>query len=206
MMMTKSVEQLRQAFGYEAQKRLITEDDLNSLAGGYPVFLRDNLDWAFWWLERILGRNPHIKETWQELVSMYRESSSPQSGTVLCDIGDGETRELPAKIDRSRFRYREIEAAVMGLIEALDAIKNFDPSKFMSDVLYKEADRIKGRNGANAKHNGPNGKRSAKERIREIWASGKYSSRDLCAEQECAALEMSFSTARKALRGTPDPS
>jgi len=206
MMMTKSVEQLRQAYGYEAKERLITEEDLDSLAGGYPVFLRDNLDWAFWWLEVNLGRNPHINEPWNELVSMYRESSSLASGTLLCDTENGEVQELPAKIDRSRFRYREIEAAVMGLVEALDAIKTFDPSKFMSDVLYKEADRIKGRNGANAKHNGPNGKRLAKERIREIWASGKYSSRDLCAEEECAALDMSFSTARKALRGTPDPS
>ncbi len=205
MMMTKSVEQLRQAYGYEAKKRLIKEEDLDSLAGGYPIFLRDNLDWAFWWLEVNLGRNPHIKETWQALVSLYRESSSLQPGAVLCDIGDGEEQELPAIIDRSCFRYREIEPAVMGVVEALDAIKNFDPSKFMSDVLYKEADRIKGRNGANAKHNGPNGKRLAKERIREIWASGKYSSRDVCAEEECAALDISFSTARKALRGTPDP-
>jgi hypothetical protein len=43
-------------------------------------------------------------------------------------------------------------------------------------------------------------KKVAKERIIEIWKSGKYSNRDLCAEQECAALGLSFSTARKALR------
>lgn len=42
-------------------------------------------------------------------------------------------------------------------------------------------------------------------KIREIWATGKYSSRSTCAEQECAALGMSFDTARKALRNTPDP-
>lgn len=41
--------------------------------------------------------------------------------------------------------------------------------------------------------------------IREIWASGKYTSRDVCAEQECAVLGMSFSSARKALRNTPEP-
>lgn len=43
-----------------------------------------------------------------------------------------------------------------------------------------------------------------RQKIREAWASGKYSSRDICAEQECAALGMSFSAARKALRNTPD--
>lgn len=45
----------------------------------------------------------------------------------------------------------------------------------------------------------------AKDEIRKIWATGKYTSRDICAEQECANLQLSFSTARKALRGTPSP-
>ncbi|WNL47911.1 hypothetical protein RKE25_09895 [Dyella sp. BiH032] len=60
-------------------------------------------------------------------------------------------------------------------------------------------------NAANAKHNAPDGSRSRQDAIRRAWASGKYSSRDICAEQECAALGMSFSAARKALRNTPDP-
>ncbi|MFZ6723093.1 hypothetical protein [Undibacterium sp. Ji49W] len=50
-----------------------------------------------------------------------------------------------------------------------------------------------------------NGNRAKRDAIRQIWASGKYSSRDICAEQECAALEMSFSTARKALQNTLAP-
>lgn len=49
------------------------------------------------------------------------------------------------------------------------------------------------------------GQAAKRAKIREIWASGKYASRDICAEQECASLDMSFSTARKSLRGTPDP-
>lgn len=53
---------------------------------------------------------------------------------------------------------------------------------------------------ANARHNQPGGSRDKQRQIREIWATGKYSSRDLCAEEECAALGMSFSAARKALR------
>ncbi|MCI0354335.1 MAG: hypothetical protein L0099_04735, partial [Acidobacteria bacterium] len=53
---------------------------------------------------------------------------------------------------------------------------------------------------ANARHNQPGGSRDKQRQIREIWATGKYSSRDICAEEECAALGMSFSAARKALR------
>lgn len=62
-----------------------------------------------------------------------------------------------------------------------------------------------GRRKANIKHDKPGGSRDKKRHIQKIWASGKYESRDICAEQECAALDMSFSAARKALRNQPDP-
>lgn len=58
---------------------------------------------------------------------------------------------------------------------------------------------------ANIRHDKPGGSRDKQAKIRAIWASGKYDSRDLCAEQECAALQMSISAARRALIGTPDP-
>ena len=58
---------------------------------------------------------------------------------------------------------------------------------------------------ADVRHSMPGGSREKRRQIITAWASGKYSSRDICAEQECAALGMSFSTARKALRGTPEP-
>lgn len=58
---------------------------------------------------------------------------------------------------------------------------------------------------ANALHSKPGGSRDLRERMREIWASGKYTSRDRCAEEECGALGIAFSTARKALRNTSEP-
>jgi len=58
---------------------------------------------------------------------------------------------------------------------------------------------------ADARHNRPGGSRDKQAQIRKIWATGKYTSRDRCAEEECAALNMSYSAARKALRNTPDP-
>lgn len=61
------------------------------------------------------------------------------------------------------------------------------------------------RKAADAKHSKPGGSRQIQNNIREIWATGKYSSRDICAEEECAALGISFSAARKALRNTPEP-
>ena len=58
---------------------------------------------------------------------------------------------------------------------------------------------------ADKRHNRPGGSREKQAEIRAAWASGRYDNRDLCAEQECAAIGMSFSSARRALRNTPDP-
>jgi hypothetical protein len=62
------------------------------------------------------------------------------------------------------------------------------------------------RNAANALHDLPGGSRDKQRQMREIWASGKYSSRNICAEQECAGLDMSYDAARKALTNIPAPS
>lgn len=70
--------------------------------------------------------------------------------------------------------------------------------------LRKELTSLKAQNAVEVRHSKPGGSREKRESIRAIWASGKYSSRDICAEQECAALGMSFSAVRKALRNTPD--
>jgi hypothetical protein len=59
--------------------------------------------------------------------------------------------------------------------------------------------------GSHAQHSKPDGAWKKADRIRNIWASGKYTSRDICAEQEFAALGWNYSSARKALRNTPEP-
>lgn len=74
------------------------------------------------------------------------------------------------------------------------------------DVGSSEWRTQNARAAANALHDRPGGNRDKQRKIRKLWASGKYSSRDLCAEQECAGLEMSFAAARKALVNTPEPS
>mgnify|MGYP001326757587 CR=1 FL=1 len=76
----------------------------------------------------------------------------------------------------------------------------------LSDIKFeREARSLLARQAANALHSKPGGSRSKADAVRAAWASGKYSSRDICAEQECAGLDMSFSAARKALRNTPNP-
>lgn len=58
---------------------------------------------------------------------------------------------------------------------------------------------------ADALHNKPGGSREKRNLIRAIWATGKYTNRDRCAEEECGALDMSLSAARNALKNQPKP-
>jgi hypothetical protein len=67
----------------------------------------------------------------------------------------------------------------------------------LSDIQRERA--IKG-------HHKPGGAHEKRDAIRAIWASGKYDTRDRCAEEECAAFGLSFATARRHLRNTPEPS
>lgn len=79
-------------------------------------------------------------------------------------------------------------------------------AKTYQQVIQKERQATKrAKTAADARFNKPGGSREKKAAILAMWASGKYSSRDICAEQECSVLGMSFSTARKALIGTANP-
>lgn len=90
-------------------------------------------------------------------------------------------------------RTREDYSDAMAELEELHAKKQTEESRAKAKAM------------AEARHGKPGGARDKQSAIRAAWASGKYSSRALCAEQECGALGMSFDTARRTLRNTPNP-
>jgi hypothetical protein len=115
----------------------------------------------------------------------------------------GSTREMACDedfppMDTGLFAQSEVER-----IESEDFPGDARPQPGI--VGSPEWRRAVGQKGANAKHNKPGGSREKRAAIRAVWASGKYSTRDRCAEEESRALDMSFSAARKALAGAPDP-
>lgn len=121
-------------------------------------------------------------------AASYRERWIAFGIHVYCRIIAGE-----ATTEEAVFLFR-LASEMVGVIEY------GDPDQSREDTLARNA-----RAAANARHSRPGGSKDKRNQIQEIWKSGKYTSRDICAEQECAALGMSFSTARKALRNTPDP-
>ena len=88
---------------------------------------------------------------------------------------------------------------------ALVTLLERDTRQPIAEVGSAEQRRRSAKAAADARHDRPGGSREKQERMREIWASGKYTTKERCAEEECAALGISFSTARKALRNAPDP-
>lgn len=62
-----------------------------------------------------------------------------------------------------------------------------------------------GKLGADTLHSRPDGSREKRAKVLEAWATGRYPNKDICAEKEAERLEISFSTARKALRNAPAP-
>lgn len=93
------------------------------------------------------------------------------------------------------------------ILEMYSASKNLAAGKLLLGIIQGEKHQkiAQAKLAATARHSKPGGSRDKKQKIRELWASGKYTTRDICAEQECAALGMSFSAARRALRNIPDP-
>lgn len=76
-------------------------------------------------------------------------------------------------------------------------------TRFAREDLKKDRSE-RARKAAEAKHRED---RARAERIRQIWSLGTtYLTRSACAEQEWEGLKFNtYETARKALRGTPDP-
>lgn len=79
-------------------------------------------------------------------------------------------------------------------------IVNMEAGANLNQVENDAKTSKQNRENVGARHDRPGGSREKQNKIREIWKTGKYTSKDLCAEQECEGLGMSFSTARKALR------
>ena len=78
-------------------------------------------------------------------------------------------------------------------------------TEILGSIEAKRKTKI-GTMGADALHNQPGGSREKGNKIRQIWATGKYTTRDICAEKEWEALGYkTYGTARKALRNTPEP-
>lgn len=92
-----------------------------------------------------------------------------------------------------------IEASARRAI--LDMIKN---PQFLR-LIAKEYQASRNTKAIRNWHNRTDGFAEKRRIALETWATGKYSNRDICAEQECDHLGVKFKTYRNYLKGAPNP-
>jgi len=113
-----------------------------------------------------------------------------------------EAIQSAAKEPSMTLEIKELAETFILLIEERSMFE-YDSDRFFDPII--KIDRSEsGKNGAKWRHAASY---ELHKKIKDVWTSGKYSSRDICAEQEYSALGFgSFKAARNALKGTPDPS
>lgn len=174
-------------------------------------------DWQrITWLDRMCEHD-YLSE--DEVNLLFEEGKRRFKGRGEPNLDQFRTKQI-TDWENATVRDRLIGFGISSLLRPIYGAGNPDEDMFLYrlaiealahlsapdiDELRKQIRSDTAKQNANLGHDKPNGTRAKRSQMIAIWASGKYTSRDICAEQECAALDMSFSTARKALRGMPEP-
>lgn len=131
----------RQSFG--PAQSLASDDELDAITKGAPRLLRIRLAQALSVLEYCLRQNPHISETWKELLEMFLTSKTELKKYIgVRTLPDGTNVEVPMVVDALHFKYPELKNVVLELGRVISEIENLDTSLYMSAVIYNEAQRI----------------------------------------------------------------
>ena len=147
-------------------------------------------------------KSGNMSDEWKQHYENVWNAMSPWLREMIADW---------SKVKNEALMLLEVLHKSDGFDDVENYLKNNPPSAHLvihlllqhEEQLGSELRSNKGRFAAQKKHEKTN---AAKEIMKEFWTSGKYTSRDICAEQEAAGLNLSFSTARKALRNTPNNS
>jgi hypothetical protein len=155
------------------------------------------------WVEmvkKVVDSDPEFQKLIYENLSVFTERLAAMQAVL--DRRTAEAKRILDLFERGDFSALYHMEPVSGVL-LVEVCAHLDRKSQRQAINMLNSGKAK--HAADAMHSKPGGSREKKERIREIWATGKYTSRDICAEQECANLDMSFSVARKALRNTPNP-
>lgn len=110
-------------------------------------------------------------------------------------------REYSSRLSAFQFPD-DLAQAVMKAADACTPKRNGNQTEAL-EIGSPEWRRQTGRNAVNVRHDRPGGSRAKQNAMRDKWKTGKYKTRDECAEKEGPKLGMSFAAARKALRNVP---
>lgn len=133
---------------------------------------------------------------WDHLESVEQVENELQTWKKLVAITVSEKVAKEKYIESLQEKLCKLEADVSCTSPVLPSSNEQSSA---AEVGTSEWRKKTAKAAAEARHNKPGGSRDKKRQIQEIWASGKFSTKQLCAEQECAGLGMSYEAARRAL-------
>ena len=138
-------------------------------------------------------------------------AGSPSASTLATRLA---IEQINHKAARALNKQLERNAATFtGLLDkAFEMLRAAPVDQLMvAALIHEEANAqasirasINARAAINKRHDKQGGTREKANMVREAWATGKYPSRQRCAEMMAAKLGMGVSTAVRALNGTPD--
>lgn len=134
----------RQNFG--PAQSLASDDELDAITKGAPRLLRIRLAQALSVLEYCLRQNPHISETWKELLEMFLTSKTELKKYIgVRTLPDGTNVEVPMVVDTLHFKYPELKNVVFELERVLEEIENFDPALYKCVKVSKSLQSERGK-------------------------------------------------------------
>lgn len=143
----------------------------------------------------------------EQLANLYAEAEIviEQQNLLLEDLTQQNLKLLKLVGIQIKEMPEVTQAEVNEVNELMSLEESLEKVRQLGHTQAAYLNHQRGKLAAEANHNKSGGSRERQAKVREAWASGKYSSRDRCAEEECGALGMSYSSARKALRNQPEP-
>lgn len=136
----------------------------------------------------------------QSMALAFGDPNRPQRSKQLMVLATA--YRVARKMEEHLLSGEPVEAVCVGTLMCESLIKRAVGNILGIQLARKTANATF---AANSRHSRPGASMDKRSSIRAAWASGKFSSRTRCAEEECAGLGMSYDAARKALRNTPDP-
>ncbi|AEJ01637.1 hypothetical protein Nit79A3_1832 [Nitrosomonas sp. Is79A3] len=161
------------------------------------------------YIDLLKSKDPSIDHTGGVVLRLMREEVEPQ----IKRMTKPQLIEAFAEAIYAIYHHERWESVLDSTIEHYkDGSLTWEMT---AELLKKELEVAPGKiksesakHAADIRHGKTKNEREEKKlKIVKIWGSGKFSTRDLCAEEEYSALGFSSrGEACKALRNTPDPS
>lgn len=142
-------------------------------------------------------------------MSKTGKKLSPSTGPSMAELEEMALR-VCQEADRKESDFREL-AKDHGAVNVDELAAKLlyeharDRADYALEVLNgkQRASSEEHRQIVNYRHDQPGGSREKRRRMRDLWATGGFSSKEECAAKNHEALGMSFDTAIKALRNAP---